>query len=75
MKNLNKTIFIFYYKNQRYEVDWLTDATCQPDEMVCDIFDGKGRNSKCVGNMVLLKVCGPKLIKKYAIETINENLI
>lgn len=72
MKKLNKTIYKFKWQGKNYEVDWLTDATCQSDEMVCDIFKGKGRNAEVVGNMTINKKDGKRMWKKMAIAEIQD---
>ena len=73
MKNLNKTIYKFDYYGRHFEIDWLTDATCNKDEKVCDIFEGRGKNAEQVGQIIIKKGVGKRQIKKMAIEEINNN--
>jgi hypothetical protein len=72
MNNLNKTIYKFNFEGKHYEIDWLTDATCQPGEMVCDIFMGRGKDAKVVGQIIVLKNDGKLKIIKEAKEEINK---
>ena len=55
MTNLNKTICKFDHNNIHYEVDWLIDATCQPEQIVCDIYKGRDKDSECIGQIVARK--------------------
>ena len=74
MKNLNKTIYKFNKKGSHFEIDWLTDATYNKGEMVCDIFMGRGKSAECVGQ-IIIKEKTPKLtIRKMAMEEIENNL-
>jgi hypothetical protein len=70
--NLNKTIYKFNYGGEHYEVDWLTDATCQKGEMVCDIFKGKGKEADCVGQIIVKKNDKKEIIKKMALSEIRD---
>jgi len=72
--NLNKTIYKFNSKGEHFEIDWLTDATCNKGEMVCDIFMGKRKNAECVGQIIITKKTSKKVIKKMALEEIQDNL-
>lgn len=71
--NLNKTIYKFKYQGINYEVDWLTDATCEDNKMVCDIFNGKGKKAECVGQIIILKTDTKKKIKEQAIAELKDN--
>ena len=68
---LNKTIHKFEYEGNYYEIDWLTDATCLPNEKVCDIFEGRGKNAECVGQIIVKKSDSKLQIKRMAIAEIN----
>lgn len=69
-KKLNITIYKFDYCGGHFEVDWLTDATCNKGEKVCDIFMGKGKNAECIGQIIIKDTDGKRTIKKLAITEI-----
>ena len=70
--NLNKTIYKFNKDGEHYEIDWLTDATCNKDEKVCDIFRGSGKNAESIGQIIIKKTDGKRIIKKMALAEIED---
>lgn len=72
-ENLNKTIHSFDYLGDHYEIDWLTDATSMPNEMVCDVFMGKGKGAGCVGQIIVKKSDSKKQIEKIAVKEVLTN--
>jgi len=75
MTNLNKTICKFDHGNIHYEVDWLIDATCQPDQIVCDIYTGIGKDSKCVGQIMARKADSNYKIKLSVLKELGFKII
>lgn len=69
--NLNKTIHTFSRNGEYFEIDWLTDVTCQPGMKICDIYKIDGKEQDCVGQIMIRDIDTKKQIEKMVIAELN----